>query len=162
MGQSAQSSIKTIALNLLAAEKAVRTPDSAGTAPETHADRIRQIPEPESPTSTQQLACGSADSAERPDVIGEATRIFKTAWRILRNLEAEGDHRGAVAALRACQESFEMLTGLLKQTTDNRLAGVSDECILREVKHRDLKIPIVFKVTYNDDDPRDPDVSHGA
>ena len=162
MGQSAQNSIKAIALNLLAAEKAVRTPDSAGTVPETHADRIRQLPEPESPTSTPQVSCGSADSAERPDVIGEATRIFKTAWRILRNLEAEGDHRGAVAALRECRESLDTLTGLRRQTTDNRLAAVSDECILREAKHRNLKMPTVVHVTYADDPPHDTDVSHGA
>ncbi len=160
MGQSAQNSIKAIALNLLAAEKAVRTPDSAGTAPEIHPDRNRQLPEPESPTSTPQIADGSADSAECYDVIGEATRIFEKAWQILGELEAEGDYRGSIVALRVCRESLETLIGLRRQTTDNRLASVSDECILREVKHRDLKIPIVFKVTY-DDDPLNPDVSHG-
>ncbi len=90
MGQSAQNSIKAIALNLLAAEKAVRTPDSAGTAPEIHPDRNRQLPEPESPTSTPQIADGSADSAECYDVIGEATRIFEKAgrfWASLRRRE---------------------------------------------------------------------------
>lgn len=162
MGQSAQDSAKTLALNLLAAEKAARTPDSAGTAPETHADRIRQQSEPESPTSTPQVACSSPASAESYDVIGEAARILDKAWQILLELEAEGDYRGSIVALRVCRESLDTLTGLRRQTTDNRLASVSDECILREVKHRDLKIPIMLKVTYDDDDPRDPDVSHGA
>jgi hypothetical protein len=162
MGQPPQDGAKTLALNLLAAAKAVPTSVSAGTSTGTDPDRDRQLPEPESPTSAPQVACGSAASAECYDVIGEAMRIFEKAWQILRNLEAEGDQRGAVAALRVCRESHDTLTGLLRQTTDNRLAAVSDECILREVKHRDLKIQIVFKVVYDDDDPRDPDVSHGA
>jgi hypothetical protein len=162
MGQSPQDGVKALALNLLAAEKAVPTSVSAGTSTETDPDRDRQLPEPESRTSTSQVACGSAASAEGFGVIEEAKRIFEKSWQILRNLEAEGDHRGAVAALRVCRESLDTLTCLLKQTTDNRLAGVSDEYILREAKHRNLKLPTRVHMTYADDPRRDPDVSHGA
>jgi hypothetical protein len=162
MGQPPQDGAKTLALNLLAAAKAVPTSVSAGTSTGTDPERDRQLPEPESRTSTSQVACGSAASAERPDVVGEAKRIFEKAWQLSRNLEAEGDNRGAVAALRVCRESLDTLTELLRQSTVNDLAGVSDESILREAKHRNLKTETVVKLIYADDPPRDPDVSRGA
>ncbi|MGC1686156.1 MAG: hypothetical protein WA734_11095 [Candidatus Acidiferrales bacterium] len=153
MGRSPQDGVKILALNLLAAEKAVPTSVSAGTAPETRPDRIRPLPEPELPTSTPAVAYGPADRAEPFDVIGEAMRIHENAWQIVGKLEAEADFRGAVPALRACLEALDTLSALFRLTKDNNLTRASDAALLREVEHRKLKLEIQVRLLYEDDPP---------
>src|SRR2546427_12945740 len=55
---------------------------------------------------------------KREEHIGESSldeirRIQEKIWEILAKMEAEGDHRGVVVALREARESMESLDALL-------------------------------------------------
>jgi hypothetical protein len=57
-------------------------------------------------------------------------------------MEAEGDHRGSVVALREVRECLETLGSLLNRA--GGLAEVSDAAILEEAKRRSLSLIIIL------------------
>ena len=76
------------------------------------------------------------------DLLVEAERVRHKAWELLGRLEAEGDHRGSVVALREVRGCMETLGGLLNRA--NGLADVSDAAILEEAKRRGLSLTIIL------------------
>jgi hypothetical protein len=90
------------------------------------------------------------------DLVGEAERIRHKAWELLRKLEAEGDHRGSVVALREVRECLDTLGNLLSNADDGGLSNVPDDAILHEAKRRGLKMPVNIRVVYDVVEPRNP------
>ena len=86
----------------------------------------------------------------------EAERIRHKAWELLGKLEAEGDHRGSVVALREIRECLDTLGNLLSCAADGGLSDVPDTAILQEAKRRGLKLPVVIRVVYDRAEIRNP------
>jgi hypothetical protein len=96
----------------------------------------------------QHVSTAIVEAAERQeekqslDLLSEAERVRLKAWELLGKLEAEGDHRGSVVALREVRECLEALGSLLNRA--GGLADVSEAAILEEAKRRGLGLAIVL------------------
>lgn len=90
------------------------------------------------------------------DLLGEAERVRRKGWELLRKMESEGDHRGSVVALREVRECLETLGSLLSCADGAGLAGVSDDAILAEAERRELKMPVTLKVVWTEAEIRNP------
>ena len=90
------------------------------------------------------------------DLLTEARRVRDKAWELLRKMEAEGDHRGSVVALREVRECIETLGSLLSGADGAGLARVSDDAILSEADRRGLKMPVTLKVIYTQAEIKNP------
>lgn len=62
--------------------------------------------------------------------LGEIRKIQQKIWEILAKMEAEGDHRGVVVALREARESMESLDALLAKAQ-----GGAPSKVLVEIVH---------------------------
>jgi hypothetical protein len=51
--------------------------------------------------------------AKRQERLGDTRRVPEKAWKLLSRMEQEGDHRGAVVALREVRESLEALDSMM-------------------------------------------------
>jgi hypothetical protein len=157
VGHSPAVNVKALALNLLAANESVPACISAGTTSEPRPERTQPTAADKSQILTAELAPScSPDRLEREDLLEEAQRVRQTAWGILRQMVADGDYRGALAALRECKDMLETLGPLLMEATDPNFAGISDEDILEEAKRRDLKMPLNVQVAYDQYEARKP------
>lgn len=90
------------------------------------------------------------------NLLDESERIWEKAWKLLDKLEADGDYRGSVVALREVRECIEMFGGLLSRGSDVSLTDASDNAILAEAKRRGLKLPVNIKVIWDPPTPRKP------
>ena len=87
------------------------------------------------------------------DLLEEAERVRHKALELLGKLEAEGDYRGAIVAVREARECLDTLGKLLTGADGVSLAGIPDAAILEEAKRRGLRMPVNIRVVY--DDPPD-------
>jgi hypothetical protein len=87
---------------------------------------------------------------------GEAERIRHKAWELLGKLEAAGDHRGSLVALREVRECLETIGDLLSSAADFGLSDVPDKAILFEARRRELKMPVNVRVVYDQVELRNP------
>jgi hypothetical protein len=103
------------------------------------------------PHVAQALLRAAQQHGEASDVslLEETERIRQKAWEILGKLEAEGDHRGSVVALREIRESLETFGNLLSRADGVCLADASDAEILLEAKRRKLRMPVDIRVVYD-------------
>ena len=82
------------------------------------------------------------------DLLAEARRVRDRAWGLLDTMQSEGDHRGSVLALREVRGYLESLGSLLSRADGASLAHVSDDAILAEAERRELKMPVILNVVY--------------
>jgi hypothetical protein len=80
------------------------------------------------------------------DLLVERERAWRKAWELLSKMEAEGDHRGSVVALREARECLETLGSLLSGANGVSLASASDGDILAEAERSKLPMGITFNV----------------
>lgn len=73
------------------------------------------------------------------------------------NMESEGDHRGSVVALREARGCLETLGSLLSRADSGGLGHISDDAILVEAERRGLRLPVTFRVVYEETEPRNPE-----
>jgi hypothetical protein len=101
------------------------------------------------------VAQGIVKAAERQgerreiNLLEEGERIRQKAWELLCKLEAEGDHRGSVVALREVRECLDMFGNLLSHAGGVSLAGASDAAILCEAQRRGLRMPVTITVKHD-------------
>jgi hypothetical protein len=84
------------------------------------------------------------------DSLVEGQRVRQKAWELLKRLEAEGDHRGFVVALREVRECLKTFGEYLSPAGDRNLAGIPDAAILHKATRRGLKMPLNIRVLYDD------------
>ena len=96
------------------------------------------------------------------DLFVEAERIRHKAWELLDKLEAEGNHRGSVVALREIRECLDTLGNLLSCAADGGLSNLPDTAILQEAKRRDLKLPVDIRIVYDRAEIKKPDALQGS
>src|SRR5215471_10181970 len=59
-------------------------------------------------------------------ILAEMHRVRQKAWELLGKMEAEGDHRGSVVALRKVRECMESLGEMLARAEALKNAGPSE------------------------------------
>lgn len=65
-----------------------------------------------------QAASEHRDQAVAGTLLGEMRAVQARAWDLLNTMQAEGDHRGAVLALREAREVVEGMDGMLTRATE--------------------------------------------
>lgn len=58
------------------------------------------------------------DSGVATTLIGEMRDVQRRAWDLLNTMSDEGDHRGAVLAIRECREVLESIDGMLTRAAE--------------------------------------------
>lgn len=66
------------------------------------------------------------------NLLDEMQRVQRKAWELLGKMEAEGDHRGSVVALREARECMESLGEMLAKAEALK-AGSGGECLVKIV-----------------------------
>lgn len=59
-----------------------------------------------------------ADPAEPKTMLEEMRLVQRRAWLLLENMSGDGDHRGAVLALRECREVLTSLDGMMRRAAE--------------------------------------------
>ena len=65
------------------------------------------------------------------NLLDEMRRVQRKAWELLAKTESEGDHRGAIVALREVRECLESLGAMLAKANALNGRGVTLEQILQ-------------------------------
>jgi hypothetical protein len=82
-------------------------------------------------------------------------RVQRKAWQLLANTEAEGDHRGAIVALREIRECIESLGDILSRAPAEggaELSQCTNDELKAELKRRGETTGIVIRFGNGKDD----------